>query len=126
MSELICVMCDYKTKRKDNYKRHLKSKLHKKRMEKGDEVIGRPVENEETEVEVIELLGNKTTIEEPKYYVKCELCNINFIDRESAVNHVDSEEHGKNKKIFIDEILKLNLCEEELKKAVDKSGFKLL
>jgi hypothetical protein len=146
--------CNYTTDRLDNYKRHLVSKLHKKRLEKSepqsepnseDELIEEAtmlpepkvfVEvkyemNEEENVPTAELATElpepqRDLTETKEFKIKCCLCDKIYETTKKAEKHRESKTHQKKKQNLILTVSKLNLNDEELKKYIDNKGFVLI
>jgi hypothetical protein len=147
--------CNYSTDRLDNYKRHLVSKLHKKRLEQSDpnsedELIEETMlpepkvfvevkyeMNEEENIPTAELYEEDdlaTELPEPhsgltetkEFKIKCCLCDKIYETTKKAEKHRESKTHQKKKQNLILTVSKLNLNDEELKKYIDNKGFVLI
>jgi len=112
-----CTQCDYETKNKYSYGRHLKTKLHLRRLNSGVkhlvyacsvdgcDYITRNKSNFNRHV--------KTHSDTIIHTVKCVYCNMTFRDTANARRHKDTKQHGKKTSALFKEMTK-DLDQKEL------------
>ena len=112
-----CTQCDYETTNKYSYGRHLKTKLHLRRLNSGVkhlvyacsvdgcDYITRNKSNFNRHV--------KTHSDTIIHTVKCVYCNMTFRDTANARRHKDTKQHGKKTSTLFNEMTK-DLDQKEL------------
>lgn len=120
MSEIklfTCELCKYESERKDNYNRHMKSKLHKinigelQKEEKKQEIF--KCDQCEYETERKWNLEDHIKRKHINKKINCNYCNCKLVGDEEYENHIKSEEHRGNI------LIKLITTKAKLKKKKD-------
>ena len=108
-----CTQCDYETTNKYTYGRHLKTKIHLRRLNSGMKDLIYRCSHTECDYETKNKSNFNRHIKTHNdviiHTLKCVYCNLTFRDKQNANIHKKSLFHGKKTtKLFKDEINKLD------------------